>query len=398
LRISILGTPYGAHNIGDEAILEGITGFLKEDSLDLAAGVFEHYTCNRLGISDLPFIWCHRPRLGMWWRPLKKPLLGLCNRKNVNRLVSESDVLVVGGGTILSDMPWHALRYVLLAKAMGKPVSIFGAGICPIKDRETRRFVVKGVSAADAVWVRDEIVKERLVSYGVSREHVRVGGDPAFAVDIVSWGAIAGTLSPDLIRFLSEGPVIAVCFSGETDVIDKYPLDSLTRSIEILIEAGFKILYLPTNTRPGMDIELGERIGQLLPPDLKESYFLIRSELTPQHVVSVGSRISAVFSSRLHLLILMSLSGVPGLALSRNEKLLDLATIFELPSLPSVSEIDPIAIHNFINLLTTDANIKKRVILEAKKRRSTVVAAGKELKEWILSKAEINTKKASLKI
>lgn len=382
MRVTILGPPYGAHNVGDEVILESIVQFLRgELALEIAAVVQDPYTCSRLGIRNLPFAWCGRPRLGMWWRSLKNPILGLRNRCLVLQHVADLEALVVGGATILSDCPWHALRYVFLAKAMKKPTAIFGVGMCPVEDDSTRNFVVRGVCLADAVWVRDEKVKERLVAYGVPEGHLKVGGDPAFAIEGGSWDEVEETLGADFSRFFAGDAVVAVCFSGEYDVYKKYNFEQLVMSTELLIKKGFKILYLPSNTRKGMDIEIGYKISDALPPHYRCRYLLIRKELLPRQIVALGHKLAAVWTSWLHVLILLSLSGVPWLALARNEKLLDFASLFSVPAISNVADIKPSSVADCTANVAIDRNIRERVHNQAEKRRNLVLAAGQELRE-----------------
>jgi polysaccharide pyruvyl transferase CsaB len=165
-HIGITGS-YGGMNLGDEAILETIIHQLKAAMPSLHITVFtkdcedtlhRHPVDNAVAIQDLI-------------------------RKEAQSEIENIDLLILGGGGILYDRDVKLyLREVEIAHELGIPVVIYAIGTGPLNDPENRKSVVKNLSRAAAVTVRDRQALKQLEEVGV-KQKIILTADPALLLE-----------------------------------------------------------------------------------------------------------------------------------------------------------------------------------------------------------------------
>ncbi|MDR3311174.1 MAG: glycosyltransferase, partial [Oscillospiraceae bacterium] len=97
-----------------------------------------------------------------------------------------SDLLIFGGGSLLQDATsTRSLVYycsvLRLARLCGAKTVIYANGVGPLTREANRRRVLREVSRAAVVTLRDKASEAELISLGVAPEKLTVTADPAFA-------------------------------------------------------------------------------------------------------------------------------------------------------------------------------------------------------------------------
>ena len=319
-NILVGGVYYGCHNIGDDAILQAIL-----DKFSVYGNIqaytdgsdFLKDTFNNVRFAKIPHVF-GRPILGYRYTPRTNPLKVLSELSRIKSDVKETDLAIIGGGTILSDCPWYSLGLARYIKALGIPTILFGAGMAELGDNGGKDFICKTLNTMDGIFVRDEFVKMRLKNMGVSTSNLDVCYDPALLLQPAS----------DVWPLPQEENQIyvGVSISAENDVKDKINIELFSKVLDqVVFSNSVKIIFVPTCTRPGMDIDVMRAIRDKC--KYKESMYLIETEYTPRELISLCRNLSLVVSSRLHFNILASIVGIPSIGLVRNEKLVDFAKL-----------------------------------------------------------------------
>lgn len=300
-RILISGY-YGYDNIGDEAILHGITRSLKEEGaargIDLCLTVLSanpEKTAAALNVEAVP----------------RMDIMAIL------RAISRSDLFLSGGGGLLQDATgrglsiFYYLALVLLARLFGKPVVIYAQGIGPVRRLLNKRLVRFALNRATLVTVRDEGSAKLLMDLGVRRPPVHVTADPAFLL------APADNPSPALSDFLlqlpADNPVIGVSvrpWHGR-----KTYLNALAEALNCLAaEFSATVVLVPMHHEDDLPVchELAER--------LRDKPLILTENLAPPEMLLLFSHFSMVLAMRLHALIFAAMAGIPLLGIGYDPK------------------------------------------------------------------------------
>lgn len=159
-RIAISGS-YGGCNLGDEAILHGLLGELR-DAVEIETLVF----------SSDPGDTRRRHRVE---RAVRGPDL---TREELTAEVGGLDLFILGGGGVLFDL-WvrDHLREARVAEEQGVPVMVCAVGVGPLQETSTQSATRHVLDRAGLVTVRDQRSLHALEKLGVHRE-VYVTADP----------------------------------------------------------------------------------------------------------------------------------------------------------------------------------------------------------------------------
>lgn len=156
---------YGAQNLGDEMILEGMIEMLKK--ADNAAEI-----CVLKGNEKFPA----GIKSGIKW------IFG--GNKNTKEKVKNCDYFILGGGGLFGSLSQYANviwgLQAMYAYRNKKPVLMLGQSVGKIKNKYIQKFVRNLFNKSDLISVRDEKSKENLREIGVTKKIVVVP-DLAFA-------------------------------------------------------------------------------------------------------------------------------------------------------------------------------------------------------------------------
>ena len=336
-RILIAGVPFGCDNVGDEAILECGVAIVREACPGCAITVSTNdgpATAKKLGVRTCPL-------LGFPPDP---------NRAHMFEEIEAHDVFIWLGATGLSDYPEIPLELMRLAQNAGKDTILWGVGMnrelnpalyrlwpgkrrsllrlaCMLtlnafdvvaaeeerRMRRARRKIAARLNAASLVVVRDADSREEVLRCGVRREVV-VGMDSAIELEPAALEDV--NLSERVRLLLNSGKKrFGVCISAQRKVRDEARLIDYLNTL--VAEDDVRILFVPMN--PITDNALMEGMHARMKHPERAAVLQGRHE--PGEVLAVLSQLDAVVSSRLHLLILAMIAGVPIVGISRGSKI-----------------------------------------------------------------------------
>ncbi len=332
LNVLVGGVPYGTQNIGDEAILSGVVSGIRRLRDDLEFSVITaspEETAEKLGVRGINFSF---DSLGQpeW-------------TDEIFDAFKRADLYVHGGATGLHDYPMHRLKGLRIAKESGCLAMILATGggqynhkfwegrktrLLEIARRATlglvdfrkilearaskkyRRAIFEGLNAIDLILVRDENTRQVLLSYGLSPDGVGVSGDAAYGM-MPAGDEAAARVAAENNLWDDDAPVVAVCISSQQKVTD---MAAVVRLCDNIIEDyGAHLLFVPMN--PTTDDKVGDEIAKEMKRG--ERTRMIRGYVEPEDLLAFLSRIHLIVSSRLHLMILGALAGVPSVGIAR---------------------------------------------------------------------------------
>lgn len=160
---------YGYGNIGDEASLECTVASLRRERPGMRVTV--------LAADPESF----GKRIGVRAVSRTSPFA-------IMREIRRTRLLVFGGGTLLQDKTsLRSLRYyawILRAAAKrGKKIYVYANGVGPLTKPQSRKLVLRALSSAECVSVRENSSADALTAAGIAAEKIRISADPAFLID-----------------------------------------------------------------------------------------------------------------------------------------------------------------------------------------------------------------------
>ncbi len=179
MKIVIAGN-YGANNLGDEMILEGLLKLLKDIVPKAKITVLSANpkdTKKRHNVKSLNLF-------PSGFRSFFRNLFDF-KRKNL-KAVRDSDVFILGGGGLFGSLTFIAnLIWGLQAKMayrQGTPVIMYGQSIGELKGKIRKKIVKKLYKKASLIVVRDHESKKRLKSLRI-KQKIHVAPDLALNID-----------------------------------------------------------------------------------------------------------------------------------------------------------------------------------------------------------------------
>ncbi|GEM_PF-3264361 len=240
----------------------------------------------------------------------------------VIRFLSESDLVVYGGGDLINGNV-ASMTFVALAKRLGVPVMCCGVGVLPIASPGRRRLTVSSLNAVDLITVRDHESKERLEAMGVTRPQVHVTADPAFMLSARSpmrpfaEPAHGGSSMTVGINIRTQDKMYSDYANWDHDSCVR-----VFREVceQLIRERDARILFIPMEAydrrkryhRHVFDDALGREIRDGL--ERPERFVIIDGMLSPEELKALLGTVDLLISMRLHTLLLASEFGTPMVA------------------------------------------------------------------------------------
>ncbi len=294
-RILVSGY-FGFGNLGDEAILESLTGELQRQSPQARLRVLtaDPERARALGLEPVP-------------RKSPLPIL---------RAMLDSDLLISGGGGLVQDSTGpgsvaYYLGLVALARGLGRQAMLFCQGWGPLRTPKGRILARLLAPLANLATFRDEPSCQDFQALA-PRVPVRLTADPALLLEPPPPAESAAILHAEGLGRTPEesGPLVAVAVRPWPGA----PLEALTRALEEFSRAtGARYLFLAF--QPDRDTEPSERIAAGLGPRAR-----VARPRTPRETVGLLAQSDLVVAMRLHALILAAGQGLPHLGLSYDPK------------------------------------------------------------------------------
>ena len=317
-RIGISGS-YGGLNLGDEAILESIVAYLRED-LAAELVVFSRDpedTKRRHGVEAVPV------------RKMTKDE----SRAVVDRL----DLLILGGGGILYDGEAQIyLREVELAHELGVPVMVYAISAGPLKDPHDRQAVRRALNRCAAITVRDRHGERLLQDVGVEAPML-LTADPALLLmprelpkDALRIEGLEGKQRLIALSVREPGPAApdldvdhyhALVANAADFVVDRYDAD---------------VVFIPME-RAQVDIQHSHAIAAKMKRAARAA--VLKGDYNAGQLLTLMARFDFAIGMRLHFLIFAARQGVPFVSLPYASKIAGFIEELELPA-PPLDDLD----------------------------------------------------------
>ncbi|HZA67032.1 MAG TPA: polysaccharide pyruvyl transferase family protein, partial [Geminicoccaceae bacterium] len=318
-RVGVSGS-YGGLNLGDEAILKGIVGHLRQ-ALPVEITVFSRAAEDTRARHAVERVVAVRK----------------LSRDEVLPEVQRLDLLILGGGGILFDGEAQMfLREVMLAHEHRVPVMVYAVSAGPLRDPAAQGAVRDGLGPAAVVTVRERGARQVLEDIGVHRE-IRVTADPALLLE-------PEPLAKDALKRegLDHGrQLVGVSVrepgAAAPDIGAQAYHKLLADAADFMVDRfDADVVFVPLEPRMRDVQEAHAVVAQML---RAQRATVLKGDYTSGQLLSLIKNFAFAVGMRLHFLIFASLQNVPFVALPYAPKVggfLDDLRI-EMPPLEQVS-------------------------------------------------------------
>ncbi|MGM0499579.1 MAG: polysaccharide pyruvyl transferase CsaB [Bacillota bacterium] len=313
---------YGFNNLGDEAILAGITSLLKKKNNDLKITVLSASAAKTAELYDVNAV----------------------SRNSILEILSalaEADLFISGGGSLLQDVTGNfSVPYYLglawLAKIQGTKTVYYAQGAGPLNKKWSQKLTAFTLNRFNLLGVRDRGSEQLLKKVGV-KKNIELTVDPVFG--------LYDSLHNKRQKIKGK---IEVGISVRPWSVDY--LNELAAGLNKFSQAkNIKFILFPMHQ--GSD----EEISQQLKNKLNSEAEIYNLPEAPEEALKEFSQLDLFIGVRLHSLIFALLNQIPLLALSYDPKIEGL-----------MSEIDYLPLLKLENL-KAEAVVKKLEYIFAEK-------------------------------
>jgi len=317
-KILFAGTGYGAGNIGDDAILEGLVNVTRAACPNVEIGALSYNPEKSKSQTNLDFVWSTN---------LQGTLSGFRWATHI----------VLGGATLISEKPGisypigHCCNLIDLALLQRKPISMIAVGTSDVETKTAKKLIQSHYARyLDVITVRSEKDKEIAVNLDMACSRVFVCADGAFAIRRLERVAVQSkNFKSIVISLVSEGNAMRFGY-----------VDSVSKALLKLRNEypNFCVTGICSETRRDKqyDYQLTHEVA------VRRLYGkIICDYLSPDEFMNKLADYSLVVTMRMHILVFCSLIGIPCLPIVRESKtklMSDMLGIKETLSLDSGPE------------------------------------------------------------
>jgi polysaccharide pyruvyl transferase CsaB len=298
-RILISGY-YGFDNAGDDTVLYGIISSLTKHIPSAELAVLSNTPSETEELFGIPAF--NRWRMSAIINQLQK-----------------SDLLVMGGGSLLQDAtsPRSVIYYlgiVMMAKMLGKPVIFYAQGIGPISRGISKRLIRMIVNRVDIITVRDEQSGEDLKSFGVTQAPIYVTADPAVTINP---GQIDISYGQRVIQKYKPGttkPIMTISVRAWKN--EQRYKETIAQFADEALRRGWEVFFLPMQNPA--DLAPSQDIVKLM---REPGAVVIEEKMNFKQIFSFIGASGFVLGMRLHSVILAAVMNVPFAGISYDPKM-----------------------------------------------------------------------------
>lgn len=383
-KIFLGGCPFGGENLGDDAILSSLLNTFgsRNDELTICKidynnndYINEYVNKKRLNTKIYPNKFYSPPIFGFSINGRRNPIKAFFNYQLDKRQIKSKDLLICGGGTLITDLPWQIIKLVNISQKLNVPIILFGLGMAEIKDHNSIKYLLKTLNQLEDIYVRDLFVKSKLLAIGVNEEKIKVCYDPAIALMPNAKFNINNLFEKNEIEpYENDRIKIAISLSSESDIKKETDFNAINAIIKYLINKYNAIIFLiPTSYYKHCDTLFMSKLC------INSNVILIKKRFEPEDLIQFLSKFHLVLSSRLHLNIFSSIVGTPFIGLIRNSKISDYSTFHQLNSY-YFNEINNSAFYTYLDfLIENNKSIRKKILNNIEMMRSVHIDCVEEI-------------------
>ncbi|OIO53388.1 hypothetical protein COT40_00220 [Candidatus Peregrinibacteria bacterium CG08_land_8_20_14_0_20_41_10] len=298
MKVLIIGN-YGADNLGDEAILEGVlqslikTGLSKKNLEVLSANPAKTQQEHQVKVFYVLPCGIHSFLRGTVLQTIL--------------IIRKTDKIILGGGGLFNEDKFKALllwgEHVLLARIFHKPLFIYANSIGPVKTKIGEWIIKKVFSYATVVSVRDRASLELLLKLGITQAKIHLTTDAVCSLPI----KIPTKKSVKKIVFSFRGGI------KWTEAI----LDEITGLINWLQIKKYQLILVSFQKYQDSDLKIIKSIEKKLSNTGGVSIQHISGY---QNYLKLIQNAQLVIGTRLHSTIFALLAGIPVIGISYSLK------------------------------------------------------------------------------
>jgi polysaccharide pyruvyl transferase CsaB len=285
---------YGKGNGGDEALLVSMLEMLPPTVKPLVLSANPRATAKSYGVKSYDRM----------------------NSRSVVRALKESQVLILGGGSLIQDAT--SLRNSIyygglmgLARQFGLNTIAIAQGIGPVDKSLTRWIAKRAFSGCTAISVRDPASAALLAEWGLD---CVMAPDPVWSMSATPVPAIANIPSPKIAVTLRSHPQLT-----------NERLDVLTQAlVDFQAATGSHILLVPF--QPTTDVDIAEQIRS----QLTDNSQVVTLD-DPKQLKGLFQGVDLAIGMRYHSLIMAAAEGCKCWAISYDPKVTKLMTEIDIP-------------------------------------------------------------------
>lgn len=331
---------YGRHNLGDDILLEQITGNIKKECGAVHNVLLTSAPENIPANIDVAI---HR-----------------FNIFKICRYMKKSKLFLLGGGSILQDVTSsRSIYYYLfvsnLAKNMGCKLMLYSNGIGPIYKKRHITESVKLLKKADAITVRDSKSLEYLRYIGVDSDNIQVTADEVFTIDPE---AIPQNVLPHDKKY--------ICINLRSISTTESFLNNIAAAVsDIAKEYSLVPVLLPMHYSQDMPALVK------LDAKLECEHLLISKQLSHSETLAMLKRCDIAIIERLHAVIFSCIFGTPFIAINYDPKVQSLCKDLDMEgNIIDINNFDIQKLENVIRKTVINANdISENLKQKAVKKR-----------------------------
>ena len=324
-KILIAGCIYGAGNIGDEAILEGLLEYLPKEAVYSVCVQGDGKKFAAMGL---------QPYGTQFWQLVSA--------------VRNCDTVLLGGASLLTDPSGleypigYCSRILRIAAIFGKPCHFIGIGAATLNSDAVRQVARRFYPYAERFYVRNAYSKAALCrEIGVSPDRVTEICDPAFLLGSkVNPAEGVDVLKSIGVQKTAGRPLIGVSVVNEGFEKGRDYKAKIASICDLLVERhNAEIIFLYSEIREG------EFFDQAASRDVKMLMKKPWKEVPPHFFnattfASILAGMDCILTMRMHVIILSAITGTPTATIVREEKVTQILADLDDKPAGHVSTVD----------------------------------------------------------
>ncbi len=319
-RFGVLGS-YGGLNSGDEAICAGVISSILNRVPEALIVLFSRDVAHSCEHHHVDAVYPSRE----------------VSRDDLAPVLSDLDVLLVGGGGLFYDGEAQAYTYLVrLAQRLGVTTAAYAVGAGPLDDPSERAAVAETFDQMAAITVRDDVSKRTLEAAGVTRP-MQVTADPALLVRAPRTGkATARADEPFALEGIDTtqrlvGMSVREAGNAAPDISLEHHHALLASAADFLVHrVDATVVFVPMERS-----DIAHAHAVMADMNAPEHARVLSGSHTPERLLQMISHFDFAVGMRLHFLIFAAVARVPFLPLAYAAKVSDFVRNLDMPLPPS---------------------------------------------------------------
>lgn len=331
---------YGFGNAGDEAmlaaILEAILEVIPDADITVISGNPQQ-TAEKHGVKAL----------------------GRFSGMKIFKAISQSDLVISGGGSLLQDVTskrslYYYLSIIKLATFLHKKVMLYAQGIGPLQRKQAQKAVGSVLNNATLITVRDEKSKQELERLGVNNPEIIVTADAVLSMHPVD-PSIGKRLLKDY-PISGVKPRIGVSVRNWKDHT-AYRQELANALDQLQKDENAEIVFIPMQAPD--DVKEAREIAKLM----SGNAYVLDQVYTTTELLALTGCMDLVLGVRLHALVFASLMGKPVVGISYDPKITNFLQMIGKVPIGTLAELNAQNLVKEVKSYLQDKNLNDKSLV-----------------------------------